>query len=402
MIKPAIVAVGYNRPDGMKRLLDSIGKAIYNCDDIPLIVSIDESNRSDEVEAVAMEFEWSHGTKAIRRFAERQGLRKHIVQCGDYSEEYGAVIILEDDLVVAEDFYLYVCAAHERYGEEAEVCGVALYSYGCNVFTHYAFTPMFTLNDVFLGGMVVTWGQSWNARQWKNFKQWYFEYEDKLPVMNPNIPRDISSWTRSWGRYFASFMADQHLYYVYPYRSRTTCFSDFGEHNNVTVPVTFVQVPLMRGCPREYCLGELSELVRYDCFYERVLLPEETVCGIPGDQICMDLSNMKTIAGGKRYVVTNTRLSYKEVGSFALTLRPASLNVTENIPGNQLHMYDMSGHVDLIRKWTGNRPHYEAGYFRIRYEYHDASWRAMKFYAFKEFCSRVHDILINWFKKLKK
>ena len=121
MIKPAIVAVGYNRPDGMKRLLESIGKASYNCDDVPLIVSIDESNRSDEVEAVAQAFEWKYGTKEIRRFPERQGLRKHIVHCGDYSEKYGAVIILEDDLVVAEDFYSYVCAAHEKYGDEKYV-----------------------------------------------------------------------------------------------------------------------------------------------------------------------------------------------------------------------------------------------------------------------------------------
>lgn len=393
MVKPAIVAVGYNRPDGMERLLDSIGKAKYDFDNVPLIISIDESNRSDEVEEVAKAFDWNHGSKEIRRFPECQGLRKHIVQCGDYSEKYGAVIILEDDLVVAEDFYSYVCAAHEKYGNEEEICGIALYSYSCNVFTHYNFIPLPDLSDVYLGGMVVTWGQSWNARQWKNFKAWYFEHEDKLPVLNPNIPRDISSWTRSWGRYFASFIAEKHLYYVYPYRARTTCFSDFGEHNKVTVPVTFVQVPLMRGCPQTYNMGEVTELVMYDCFYERVLSKEDKVCGIPGNEICMDLSNMKTIAGGKRYVVTNTKLPYKEITSFALTLRPASLNVTEGIPGEQLHMYDMEGHNDLIRKWDGNRPRYEANHLRIRYEYHDVSWRAMKFYSLKEFFLRLHDII---------
>ena len=393
MIKPAIVAVGYNRPDGMKRLLDSIGRATYHCDEVPLIISIDESNRSNEVEAVAKAFEWNHGTKEIRRFPERQGLRKHIVQCGDLSEKYGAVIILEDDLIVSEDFYSYVCAAHEKYGEENEVCGVSLYSYSCNVFTHYVFTPLPSLNDVYLGAMVVTWGQSWNARQWKNFKEWYFEHEEKLPAMNPNIPQDISSWTRSWGRYFASFIAEKHLYYVYPYRARTTCFSDFGEHNNVTMPVTFVQVPLMRGCPNEYHLGAVSELPRYDSFYERVLSKEEMICGVPGNEICMDLSNMKTIAGGKRYVVTNAILPYKEMGSYALTLRPASLNVTENIPGSQLHMYDLAGGNDLIRKWNGKRPHYKADHLRIRYEFHDVSWRLMKFYSLKEFFLRVHDII---------
>lgn len=393
MVKPAIVVVGYNRPDGMKRLLESIGRAHYTCEGVPLIVSIDESNRSDEVEAVARAFEWNHGSKEIRRFPERQGLRKHIVQCGDYSEKYGAVIVLEDDLIVAEDFYSYVCAAHNKYGEDEEVCGVSLYSYGCNVFTHYNFIPVPSLNDVYLGGMVVTWGQSWNARQWRSFKKWYYEYEDRLPSLNPNIPRDISSWIRSWGRYFAFFMAEKHLYYVYPYRARTTCFSDFGEHNKVTVPVTFVQVPLMRGCPREYKMGNVSELIKYDSFYERVLTKDDKISGILGNEICMDLSNMKTITGGKRYVVTNEELPFKEVQSFALTLRPASLNITENIHGSQLHLYDMEGHGDQIRKWKGNRPHYVANHLRIRYEFHDVSWRVMKFYSLKEFFYRLHDII---------
>lgn len=392
MVKPAIVVVGYNRPDGVKRLLDSIGQASYNCTDIPLIISIDESNRSNEVEAVAKAFEWTYGTKEIRRFPERQGLRQHIVQCGDYSEKYGAVIILEDDLIVAEDFYSYVCAAQEKYGEEEEVCGVSLYSFGTNQFTHYTFVPVSSLTDVYLGGMVVTWGQSWNIRQWRNFKKWYLEHEGKLPMLNTNIPQDISSWTRSWGRYFAYYIAEKHLYYVYPYRARTTCFSDFGEHNKVTVPVTFVQVPLMRGCPKGYNMGNISELVRYDSFYERVLTAGDIVCGIPGDEICMDLNNMKTIAGGKRYVITNTNLPYKEIGSFALTLRPASLNVTENVTGNQLHMFDMKGHGDTIRKWS-TRPKYHADHLRIKYEFNDVSWRIMKFYSLKEFCIRAHDII---------
>ena len=45
MIKPAIVAIGYNRPKLMKRLLDSVGKAYYEEDDISLIISIDESEK---------------------------------------------------------------------------------------------------------------------------------------------------------------------------------------------------------------------------------------------------------------------------------------------------------------------------------------------------------------------
>lgn len=391
MIKPAIVAVGYNRPEGIRRLLDSIGRAKFEYNDIPLIVSIDESNKSDDVEMVARQFEWKYGTKEIRRYPKRQGLRKHIVQCGDLSEKYGGVIILEDDLIVSEDFYTYVCKAHEAYSSNKEVCGVALYSYSYNVFTHYTFIPTPTDCDVFLGGMIVTWGQSWTYDQWRNFKNWYLAHEDKLPALNPKIPRDISSWTRSWGRYFASYMAENGLSYIYPVIARSTCFSDFGEHNKTGLPFTYVQVPLMHGIPKEYRFGNIENLERYDPFYERVLSENEIVAGIPGNRICMDLNNMKNNAGEKEYVITNQKLPFTKIASFGLTLRPIALNVIENTPGDQIFMYRLSNREKTIRPWDGKRPTYPADLRRLKYEYHDAPWRSLLYYAPRELYARIKD-----------
>ena len=390
MIKPAIVAVGYNRPAGMKRLLDSLAKANYDVSDIQLIVSIDESDRSDEVEQVARSFNWEHGTLDIRRFPKRQGLRKHIVQCGDYSKQYGAVIILEDDLIVSEDFYTFTCRAHEKYSEDERICGVSLYSHRVNEFTRYGFCPAPSVYDVYLGDMVVTWGQSWTYEQWQKFKDWYLEHEDKLPEVNHKIPQKISAWTRSWGRYFASYMVERGLSYIYPYQSRTTCFSDYGEHNQSVVPLTFVQVPLLHGTPKEYRFGDYEELIRYDSFFERVLDDNYMICGISGKDICMDTSNMKTSAGGRKYVISNEELPHKKIASFALTLRPISLNVLEEIPGNDLHLYQLNS--DEIRPWK-KKIHYYADRRRLRYEHYDMPWRTALHYGVKEFFSRLRESL---------
>ena len=399
MIKPAIVAVGYNRPDGMKRLLDSIGKAKFDVTDVPLIVSIDESNRSDEVEKVARDFEWKHGTLEIRRFPERQGLRKHIVQCGDYSEKYGAVIILEDDLIVAEDFYSYTCAAHEKYGEDERICGISLYSYGTNVFTHIPFAPMPSTSDVYLNDMVVTWGQSWTALQWKKFKAWYFEHEDKLPSLNIAIPKDISSWTRSWGRYFASYMVENGLSYVHPYISRTTCFADYGEHNKSKTEFTFVQVPLMQGCPHQYRFANYEELVHYDAFYEQVLDSKQIIMGISGADICMDVNQMKTDSCGKKFVVTGEKLPFKQLASFGLSLRPITQNIIQEIPGDELYLYELPAGQTQFRKWGRTRMEMKLNLKRLKYEYRDASWRLLVSYAPKEFCRRLIDIFLEKIKR---
>ncbi len=392
MIKPVIVTVGYNRPEKMKRLLESIGRAHFDYDDIHLVVSIDESDLSDEVEKVAREFNWQYGTKEIRRFPERQGLRKHIVQCGDYSERYGAVIILEDDLIVAEDFYSYTCAAHEKYSEDDRICGVSLYSFLRNQFTGQFFTPTQKNSyDAYLGGMVVTWGQSWTASQWKQFKKWYMAHEDKLPDTNHLIPDEISGWTRSWGRYFVSYMAEKEKYYVYPYVARSTCFADFGEHSVNKIAVTCVQVPLMTGHTTSYCFGEVDDLVCYDSFYERVLPEEIKINGIPGNEICMDLNCMKKSANGRKYIISNDELPYKKVCSFGLVLKPIEMNVLQNLNGNEIFMYEKADDCDVFRQPKKKKYQYKLKFSRLRYEFADMSYRVAINYTFNEILMRIKE-----------
>ncbi len=391
MYKPAIVAVGYNRPNCMKRLLESIGKATFEINDIPLIISIDESDKSNEVQKVAEMFEWKYGSKEIRRFPERQGLKKHIIQCGDYSEKYGSVIILEDDLIVAEDFYTYTCTAHQQYSYDERICGISLYSYGTNVFNHIPFSPMPTASDVYLSDMVVTWGQSWTDNQWKSFKTWYLDHEDKLPDINPKIPKDISTWKRSWGRYFANYMAEYSKSYVSPYVARTTCFADIGEHNQSKSIYTFVQVPLMHGQPEQYEFPIYEKLIRYDSFFERVFSKNDMICGISGDKICMDTNNMKTDTFGKEFVITGSKLPFEKITSFGLNLRPISLNVIENVKGDQLHMYRLDKKNTFIRKWSKKRKEMKFSLRRLQYEYKDASWRFLLYYAPRDFLVRLRD-----------
>ena len=86
-IKPVIVAVAYNRIDALERLLNSVEAARYDDDDITLIISIDHGG-GNEIVRFAERFNWSHGNKIVRTFSENQGLKKHIIQCGEKYENY--------------------------------------------------------------------------------------------------------------------------------------------------------------------------------------------------------------------------------------------------------------------------------------------------------------------------
>ena len=78
-MKYSIVVVGYNRPDSMRRLLESLCCASYevSCD---LVISLDYGTRQEELLKIAENVKWMHGEKKIRKVQSAQGLRQHILQ----------------------------------------------------------------------------------------------------------------------------------------------------------------------------------------------------------------------------------------------------------------------------------------------------------------------------------
>ena len=85
MMKPAIVVVSYNRPNSLRRLLNSVKSAVYHSNDIRLIISVDyqDSHNHNEVVQLANEFDWVYGEKKIIEHKENLGLKAHVLSCGD-------------------------------------------------------------------------------------------------------------------------------------------------------------------------------------------------------------------------------------------------------------------------------------------------------------------------------
>ena len=78
--KLAIVVVGYNRIDSIKRILRSLETAHYPSNDIPLVLSIDCSGDEGLYQYVR-DYEWPCGEKYVIIQKERLGLKKHIFKC---------------------------------------------------------------------------------------------------------------------------------------------------------------------------------------------------------------------------------------------------------------------------------------------------------------------------------
>lgn len=342
----ALVVIGYNRIPGMLRLLDSLEYAAYGNDQVTLIISLDNCGNSGPEEA-AKAFQWSHGEKIVRTFPERQGLRKHILSCGDYLKEYDAIAVLEDDLVVSPAFYDYMKQAVMCYKDHPEVAGISLYSHKVNVNRDLPFVPQPDAYDNFFMQFAQSWGQVWMKEQWFAFKEWYEKHVDE-PVEANNVPEFVSGWPKtSWLKYHIKYCIAENKYFVYPYHSFTTCYSDAGEHCKEAN--TIYQVPMMRktGLKYRFC-EQVEDGVCYDAFFERQGLA--ACLELQESELCVDFYGTKGNREKRRYWLTRETLPYEMIARYDFCMRPQECNVIENVVGDCVYLYDTEKTASIHKK----------------------------------------------------
>ena len=393
MIKPVIVAVAYDRAESLRRLLFSIGKAEYKEKDIRLIISIDYKNNNNDVIEVAEKFIWKYGEKKIVTHSSNLGLRRHILECGNYAIQYGAAIILEDDLLVAPDFYTYAKAAQNFYKEEERIAGVALYSHEWNEYARKRFTPIADGNDVYFAQYSITWGQCWTSKQWKGFVEWY-ERNENLERKD-NIPISIYNWSEnSWGKYFVYYIIEKNKYYVVPYIALSTCFSEVGVHTkNITLDN---QVRLQLG-EKEYKFTKFEEGLHYDIFFENKDLPHYLTQYTKGDSsICINLYGLKSknLERNYKYVLTTQKRYGNLIQSFARQMRPIEMNVIYELLGDEIYLYECN---------TSDKEMNNYNLFReINYEAQGMPWQNALYYGIIRAIYGIRMIIAIWVKAKKK
>lgn len=375
--KYGIIAIGYNRPDSMQRLLGALDKADYKGENVLLIISIDNSG-TDIVEKTAQAFEWKYGNKIIKTYENRMGLREHILKCGTYLEEYDldAVAVFEDDIYPSPAFYNYMKQTVLFYQNDDSIAGISLYSHLWNVNAQMPFEPAKNGYDVYFMAFAQSWGQVWMRKQWQEFVEWYGENKDKDKNIWDGIPETIVKWPESsWLKYHIAYCIKTNHYFVYPYQALATCFTDKGEHS--VEHVTLHHVPLMPNSDKGYQLVRLEESgVVYDGYFERSRMNE--ILRLPEGSLCVDLYGSKNERRKTQYLLTERILPYEVKNSYALELRPHEENVIYGIDGKDIFLYDLGkkAEVPVARKVNTKIIEY---YFRL-----NRSGRWLVEYAIKQ------------------
>ena len=314
---PTIVVIAYNRPESLTRLLRSLTTAhLPDNIKVRLVISIDGGGDAKTIE-VARGFLWAHGDKVVIERDQNLGLKEHVLQCGDISQDYGSVILLEDDLVVSRAFYDFTCQALAYYAADERIAGISLYSQRLNETVGCIFEPVNNGCSVFLSRMPSSWGQAFTASQWRLFRDWLKNRE--IFSDSSEIPNNIRQWPESsWKKFFCDYMIHSQRWFIYPYVSYTTNFGDVGRHH--ARKSTIAQVELAVNST-SFIFPKVEDAIKYDLYWELV-----------SDERGKESKALWDVYGAKTRLEADYVLSYRDlegyrkIQGFALDIRPVQLN----------------------------------------------------------------------------
>lgn len=221
MLAPIIV-FAFNRPEALKNTIHSLLQN-EEAKDSDLYVFVDgarpnKTGEKEKVQAVQDIVKKITGFKSIHyAFSEiNKGLGNSIIQgVTQVINQYGKAIVLEDDLVFANNFLSYMNQGLERYEKEEKVFSTCGYSNKVKVPQGYEYDTYFCTRSSSWGWG--TWANRWNSVDWE-LKGWD-KYSKMGRAFNKwggsdcfRMLRSVKEgWGNSWAiRFcFAQFLQDK-------------------------------------------------------------------------------------------------------------------------------------------------------------------------------------------------
>lgn len=350
LIQPVIVIPAYNRQQALERLLETVGKAEYPTV-VKLFISL-EGGASDVVKRVAHGFRSTKLDVEIIERPERLGLREHILNCGDLALAYGAVIVLEDDLLIDRYFYHYATAALNHYDADESVAGIALYSLERNEYAELPFRPMGNGYSTYPMQVPCSWGQGWTIKQWRKFRDWYATADSTTVDETVGLPDAVKKWPKSsWKKYFAAYLVKNNLNFIYPYQTYSTNCSDPGGAH-MALGSDFHQTSFAsqnRPLPSFLFCPSIDSEVAYDAFMEPCGMYVYRALGLSKEQVEIDTLGIKSKEILKKEYILTCRKVSKHIHGYPRNYRPTEHNLLYPVSDKKQKVFSLSLRKDVLQ-----------------------------------------------------
>ena len=386
----ALVLIAFDKSQALMKSFDNLLKVDYLDKKVDLIISIDNCG-SNDVEEVAKTLNWPFGNKIIRTFSERQGLKKHVLQCMQYAEVYDVVFLLEDDIYCSKAMFAYGYNAAKFYDNDESIAGISLYGYQGNWQNWaYRFEPYNSGFDNYFMKLAQSWGEVITKRQWYSFKEWY--NQNKLFIRDEINVESINRWPdSSWLKFFNRYCFINDKYFVYPYISLTSNGNGVGIHNFETVNDFQVE---LQGEVKSYNfqIFDLNDkkTVVYDEYMNPIWLYH--YLDFKKEDLSIDLWCTKRKSQLSRYVLTAGYYGKKYIKSYSLSLHPIELSIMNNVKGEGIYIY-FSEHI---------KKKHPKKYTLMNYSLRTSDWRRIKLFSlvlfFKTIISGIKRKVKRWLK----
>lgn len=171
-----IIIFAFNRSDALKNTVTSLLQN-EEAKESELFVFVDGARRdkkgeSEKVETVQTYVKSITGFKQVTyRFSEEnKGLGDSIIAgVTEVINRYGKVIVLEDDLIFADNFLFFMNQGLDLYEKEQQVFSICGYSNKVKVPENYPYDTYFCTRSSSWGW--ATWADRWNSVDWE-LKDW--------------------------------------------------------------------------------------------------------------------------------------------------------------------------------------------------------------------------------------
>jgi len=211
-IAPIVLFV-YNRPDHTKRTVESLSKNIL-ADQSTLIVYSDGAKSKDDSVKVINVRKYIHNITGFKKLEiiERDknfGLANSVITgVNEVLNNYGKVIVLEDDIFTSISFLFFMNKALEYYNNEEKIFSISGYTYPIDLPTNFQAEIFIAYRPASWGW--ATWKDRWCKVDWDmdNFKSIVKDItiqrdfnsagEDLFPMLKYQMEGKVDSWAIRW------------------------------------------------------------------------------------------------------------------------------------------------------------------------------------------------------------
>jgi hypothetical protein len=241
-----IVLFTYKRLNTLKQTLEAlISNPLANSSDL-IIFSDGPKSSKDKViiDEVRVYLKKISGFKTITILESptNKGLANSIIDgVTDVINQYGKVIVLEDDLIVSPNFLVFMNAALDFYELNNKVYSISGYSLKVNLPENYVYDVYFTTRGLSWGW--ATWKDRWEKVDWeiKDFGNLLSDKKarerlaiggtDLFPMLKKQLAKNIDSWAVRW--FYSQYRSSQLTVFPILSKVKNIGFDIDATHTNV-------------------------------------------------------------------------------------------------------------------------------------------------------------------------